>query len=89
MVKHPTLDFSLGHDLRSLGIQSHVRLHTEHGPCLGFSLSLSLCLSYPSPSLKKRKKRQKTKKETLVYIELNLQIKLGSIILFTTFSLYI
>lgn len=30
MAKHPALDFSTGHDLRNHGMESHVRLHTEH-----------------------------------------------------------
>ena len=41
LVEHPTLDFSLGHDLTS----GEMGALCQHGPCLGFSLSLSLCLT--------------------------------------------
>ena len=61
-IKHQTLDFSSGHDLRGL-------LCPGRGACLRFSLSLSLSLSSPLPlhsphslihSLsKKRKKKNK------------------------------
>jgi len=41
LVKHPTLDFSSGQDLRVMRLQAWL------GVCLRFSLSLSFC---PSPA---------------------------------------
>ena len=38
-VKHPTLDFGLGHDLTVYGFEPQVGLCTD--ACLGFSLLLS------------------------------------------------
>ena len=43
----PALDFGSGHDLLVRETEPCIGLFTEHGSCLGFSLSLSLC---PSPA---------------------------------------
>ena len=41
-VKRPTLDFSSGHDVTVLGIESPIGLHADSAePAWGFSLSLS------------------------------------------------
>uniref|UniRef100_A0A667I0P9 NADH dehydrogenase [ubiquinone] 1 beta subcomplex subunit 5, mitochondrial n=1 Tax=Lynx canadensis TaxID=61383 RepID=A0A667I0P9_LYNCA len=66
-VQCPTLDFSSGHDPRVVG-SSCIGLCTEHGACLGFSLSFSPSLSFSlflcscSLSLSKIKLKKKRKK---------------------------
>ena len=65
-VKHPTLDFGSGHDLRVLSSSSVVRLHSKHG-------ALPLVLSLHSWSL--LKKTQKLKKQGLEIANIWIKIK--------------
>ena len=39
LVKHPTLDFGSGHDLRVCEMESHTGFCAERGACLRFSVS--------------------------------------------------
>ena len=60
-VKRPTLDLGSGRDLR---LQLHVRLRTQQGVCLGFSLPLTLPQTPPFSKLNKSlKQKQKTRQD--------------------------
>ena len=54
LVKHPTLDFCSGHDLRVVGSSPMLRLYVGLGACLRFSLSPT-----PTATSLKRKKKEK------------------------------
>ena len=51
LVKHPTLDFSSGHDLTSHEFEPRIRLHADSAEPASDSLSLSLSSS-PAPTMK-------------------------------------
>ena len=51
-VKHPTLDFGLGHNPSVMGSSPVLGIHTKQGVCLRFSLTLS----------KKREREKETSK---------------------------
>ena len=51
LVKHPTLDFGSGHDLRVCEIDPCIGLYADSGACFGFFPSLSATAPpCPSPS---------------------------------------
>ena len=60
LVKHPTPDFSSGHDLMVLEIEPCVQLHTEHGARSGFSLPLCAPPPVVGAFSQKKKKLSKT-----------------------------
>ena len=84
-VKCLTLDFGSGHDLTVCGIEPHVRLHTQHEPCLRFSLS---SLSAPPPAHALSLKKINIKKKKLwdyFFIVLYIQHSCGFTHLLRTF----